>query len=44
MPSVFQPDFRLPHTADASAPVSRAETQDYFTEGATDYALAVPSA
>jgi SAM-dependent methyltransferase len=43
MPSVFQPDFRLPHTAEASAPVSRADTQDYFTEVATDYGAWSPS-
>lgn len=43
MPSVFQPDFRLPHTAEAPAPVSRADTQDYFTEVATDYGAWSPS-
>lgn len=45
MPSVFQPDFHLPHTAEAPAPapVSRADTQDYFTEVATDYGAWSPS-
>ena len=43
MPSVFQPDFHLPRAADAPSPVSRADTQDYFTEVATDYRAWSPS-
>ncbi|QRF59601.1 cyclopropane-fatty-acyl-phospholipid synthase family protein [Variovorax paradoxus] len=43
MPSVFQPDFHLPRAAAAPAPVSRADTQDYFTEVATDYRAWSPS-
>jgi len=46
MPSVFQPDFRLPSATQAGSPdarVTRADTQDYFTEVADDYRAWSPS-
>ena len=52
MPNVFQPDLLVRRTAgapladaapDASAPVSKADTQDYFTEVADDYRAWSPS-
>lgn len=50
MPTVFQPDFRLPLEAPAQAPASHAgapitpeDTQVYFTEVALDYSAWSPS-
>lgn len=41
MPTMFQPDFSVRRTA--SAPVSKTDTQDYFTEVAVDYSAWSPS-
>jgi len=51
MPNVFQPDFRVPRMAGASEapspeaapPITKADTQDYFTEVADDYRAWSPS-
>ncbi|HEX7864996.1 MAG TPA: methyltransferase domain-containing protein [Variovorax sp.] len=50
MPTVFQPDFRMPHETPAraqpdhaGAPITVEDTQDYFTEVATDYSAWSPS-
>ena len=49
MPTVFQPDFRLPSATphasahSGSAPVTAEDTQDYFTEVAVDYGAWSPS-
>jgi SAM-dependent methyltransferase len=49
MPTVFQPDFRMPSTAThapvntTSAPITAEDTQDYFTEVAVDYSAWSPS-
>ncbi|MDP9933440.1 methyltransferase domain-containing protein [Variovorax paradoxus] len=51
MPNVFPPDFRVPRTAGASEapspeaapPITKADTQDYFTEVAYDYRAWSPS-
>jgi len=51
MPNVFQPDFQVPRTAGAAkipspeaAPhITKADTQDYFTEVADDYRAWSPS-
>ena len=50
MPTVFQSDFRVPHetplrtpASHASAPITTEDTQDYFTEVATDYSAWSPS-
>jgi SAM-dependent methyltransferase len=51
MPNVFQPDFCAPRTAgaaqipspEAALPITKADTQDYFTEVADDYRAWSPS-
>jgi len=51
MPSIFQPDFPLPRTPAAGTPhdvaapaaITKADTQDYFTEVADDYRAWSPS-
>lgn len=50
MPSVFQPDFRMPHATPerapanpAGAPITVEDTQHYFTEVAVDYSAWSPS-
>jgi SAM-dependent methyltransferase len=49
MPTVFQPDFRMPSTAPhasthaTGAPITAEDTQDYFTEVAVDYSAWSPS-
>ncbi|NVM91245.1 SAM-dependent methyltransferase [Variovorax sp. SG517] len=47
MPTVFQPDFRVPHETLARSQsentVTTEDTQDYFTEVATDYSAWSPS-
>ncbi|MGJ3704065.1 SAM-dependent methyltransferase [Variovorax sp. AFSI2.2] len=51
MPNVFQPDFRVPRMAGAAdapspetaQPITKADTQDYFTEVADDYRAWSPS-
>ncbi|WP_395316538.1 SAM-dependent methyltransferase [Variovorax sp. UC74_104] len=47
MPTVFQPDFRMPHETLAHSQsentVTTEDTQDYFTEVATDYSAWSPS-
>jgi len=51
MPNVFQPDFCAPRTAgateipspEAASPITKADTQDYFTEVADDYRAWSPS-
>ncbi|MET3182803.1 UNVERIFIED_ORG: SAM-dependent methyltransferase [Variovorax guangxiensis] len=50
MPTVFQPDFRMPgetparpRTDHAGLPITPGDTQDYFTEVATDYSAWSPS-
>jgi len=45
MPTVFQPDFRLPRgtVEHTGAPITAEDTQDYFTEVATDYSAWSPS-
>ena len=47
MPTVFQPDFRLPHETRARShsenTLTPEDTQDYFTEVATDYSAWSPS-
>jgi SAM-dependent methyltransferase len=54
MPTVFQPDFRMPHESaphtatgaaagPAGAPITTQDTQHYFTEVAVDYSAWSPS-
>jgi len=47
MPTVFQPDFRMPHETlarnQSENTVTTEDTQDYFTEVATDYSAWSPS-
>lgn len=50
MPTVFQPDFRMPRetlartqSENTGAPITAEDTQDYFTEVATDYSAWSPS-
>ena len=51
MPNVFQPDLCAPRTAgateipspEAASPITKADTQDYFTEVANDYRAWSPS-
>ncbi len=46
MPNVFQPDFRAAQTPEAplsNPAITRADTQDYFTEVADDYRAWSPS-
>ncbi|SDH50959.1 cyclopropane-fatty-acyl-phospholipid synthase family protein [Variovorax sp. OV700] len=51
MPNVFQPDFRVHRTdgaseapsPEAALPITKADTQDYFTEVADDYRAWSPS-
>ena len=47
MPTVFQPDFRMPSTAPHpsahATPITAEDTQDYFTEVAVDYSAWSPS-